>query len=183
MKKTLLAITLAVAFSGAAQAATKNWTGTFENAADFKTYEFIVGIEGATDGVEVFTSSYATGGFDAALFVWDAAGFLVGYNNNKDAAGNMDASVAFNRGSDFGLLAEGTYSFTIVNYPSYVDAPVIGVTTVNDISFASTPGVLPGGYGNEFHVTATGVVPEPETWAMLLAGLGVMGSVARRRQK
>jgi len=25
-------------------------------------------------------------------------------------------------------------------------------------------------------------VPEPETWAMLLAGLGIVGVVARRRQ-
>ena len=29
----------------------------------------------------------------------------------------------------------------------------------------------------------TPTIPEPETWAMLLAGLGVMGTVARRRKK
>jgi hypothetical protein len=29
----------------------------------------------------------------------------------------------------------------------------------------------------------TTVVPEPETWAMLLAGLGIVGAVARRRKK
>jgi hypothetical protein len=31
-------------------------------------------------------------------------------------------------------------------------------------------------------VPAVAAVPEPETWAMLLAGLGLMGSVARRRK-
>jgi hypothetical protein len=33
---------------------------------------------------------------------------------------------------------------------------------------------------NTLHVAA---VPEPETYAMLLAGLGLMGAVARRRNK
>jgi hypothetical protein len=32
---------------------------------------------------------------------------------------------------------------------------------------------------NNFQVTA---VPEPETYAMLLAGLGLMGTIARRRK-
>ena len=35
-------------------------------------------------------------------------------------------------------------------------------------------------YSGEITVTA---VPEPETYAMLLAGLGVMGAIARRRNK
>jgi hypothetical protein len=32
-------------------------------------------------------------------------------------------------------------------------------------------------------VDVTGVIPEPETYAMLLAGLGLMGFVARRRRR
>jgi hypothetical protein len=31
-------------------------------------------------------------------------------------------------------------------------------------------------------VNGTGAVPEPATWAMMLVGLGVVGSMARRRQ-
>ena len=36
-----------------------------------------------------------------------------------------------------------------------------------------------GAAGPQFEVTP---VPEPETWAMLLAGIGLMGAVARRRR-
>ncbi|MBK9347554.1 MAG: PEP-CTERM sorting domain-containing protein [Burkholderiales bacterium] len=41
--------------------------------------------------------------------------------------------------------------------------------------FASAGGAS---YGGNIGVTA---VPEPETYAMLLAGLGLMGAIARRR--
>jgi hypothetical protein len=34
-----------------------------------------------------------------------------------------------------------------------------------------------------FHITSVTPIPEPETYAMLLAGLGLMGFVARRRQR
>lgn len=42
-----------------------------------------------------------------------------------------------------------------------------------------------GGNGSDlaFQVELTTPVPEPETYAMLLAGLGLMGAVARRRRK
>jgi hypothetical protein len=33
------------------------------------------------------------------------------------------------------------------------------------------------------NITATASVPEPETYAMLLAGLGVLGAVARRQRR
>lgn len=58
----------------------------------------------------------------------------------------------------------------------------------NTISFSYTsPGNLGGeGLKNEsWSVTAASVtaVPEPETYAMMLAGLGLMGAIARRRQQ
>lgn len=58
----------------------------------------------------------------------------------------------------------------------------------NTINFSYTsPGNLGGeGLKNEsWSVTAASVtaVPEPETYAMMLAGLGLMGAIARRRQQ
>lgn len=41
-------------------------------------------------------------------------------------------------------------------------------------------GMLGGGYGG---VLAAASVPEPETWAMLLAGLGITGWAVRRHRK
>jgi hypothetical protein len=37
-------------------------------------------------------------------------------------------------------------------------------------------------YGGGLTLTAVAAVPEPETYAMLLAGLGVIGAIARRRK-
>jgi hypothetical protein len=45
-----------------------------------------------------------------------------------------------------------------------------------------TGGLLGGGYNGAISVAAVTPVPEPETYAMLLAGLGVMGFIARRRK-
>lgn len=39
------------------------------------------------------------------------------------------------------------------------------------------------GYGNSAEYIPSAPVPEPETYAMMLAGLGLMGFVARRRQR
>jgi len=36
---------------------------------------------------------------------------------------------------------------------------------------------------NALHIAAVAAVPEPETYAMLMAGLGLMGAIARRRNK
>jgi hypothetical protein len=41
------------------------------------------------------------------------------------------------------------------------------------------------GYNNPVGLSATiqvSYVPEPETWAMLLAGLGIVGALARRQR-
>ena len=46
-------------------------------------------------------------------------------------------------------------------------------------------GVTSGSLGSAYTLTVSstaGVIPEPETYAMLLAGLGVVGMVARRRK-
>lgn len=40
-----------------------------------------------------------------------------------------------------------------------------------------------GGLQSRWHLQEVGAVPEPETYAMLLAGLGLVGFVARRRKQ
>lgn len=52
----------------------------------------------------------------------------------------------------------------------------IGLVLPEGVSYTSDSGVFLTG------VTAVAPVPEPETWALMLAGLGVVGRLARRRQ-
>jgi hypothetical protein len=76
-------------------------------------------------------------------------------------------------GSDFSGGLPGSITFWGVRYVGTLDDYVEnGVTTRN----YNTPA---------FYLTGTavvGAVPEPETYAMLLVGLGLMGFVARRRK-
>lgn len=49
----------------------------------------------------------------------------------------------------------------------------------------AAPDTLSGYHGGDFYTPSmsfTAAVPEPETYAMLLAGLGLMGTLARRRK-
>ncbi len=53
----------------------------------------------------------------------------------------------------------------------------IALSLPDNVSFTSDSGVFLTG------VTAVAPVPEPETWALMLAGFGVIGSLVRRRRQ
>lgn len=114
-------------------------------------------------------------------------------------------STSFSQDLDFTGLAAGTYnilgdisgsnlSFTSVTLNGTawnLYANVKGKFIFGDIDYTgSTPFLLhvsgtktlnaAANYTGSLTVTA---VPEPETFAMLLAGLGLMGAIARRRNK
>lgn len=73
------------------------------------------------------------------------------------------------------VIGNGTYSFfTGTNCCIDTMSAAVNVTLTGITSVASGTG--PG----EF--TGVAAVPEPETYAMFLAGLGLMGFVARRKQ-
>jgi hypothetical protein len=92
---------------------------------------------------------------------------------------------------DMSYTTKGTYITRPANYNVYHTASVQNTTTNNFdsvVMLATTNNVL-GGVGP---VSSAGIwsiystvaaVPEPETYAMLLAGLGLIGTMARRKHK
>lgn len=89
-----------------------------------------------------------------------------------------------------GKLGGSTVSST--TYTLSATAPTritFGLGNVDAVSFTSFGGTAHAGYAGSQAtfgldtLTIAAAVPEPETYAMLLAGLGLMGAVARRRNK
>ena len=197
MKKTLLSAVLASGlFFGAAavQAETIefNWGNTGWFAEDVKdTYTGTFFVNNALDNAGViiwtdFVAAWNYDAFDPFLAVWDLNGDLVGFNNDMNAF-EPDAYI------NMGVMADGKYFFTIGNWPNQ---PASGDPLNNFAGAKLSDGFTCGtsctyGQGLQpnvdnwaWNVKVSGVqaVPEPETWAMLLAGLGIVGAVARRRK-
>ncbi len=87
----------------------------------------------------------------------------------------------------FATSLDGAHWSSSVPIPATVDlddgsfgyaTTVTGLTASTPYYFKLSGSNLDGGY--TIHIAA---VPEPETYAMLLAGLGLMGSIARRRNR
>jgi hypothetical protein len=77
-------------------------------------------------------------------------------------------------GIDMTTAPNGSWTGPLANRRFYFD---FGTTPISKIVFSST------GNSFEFDSIATGTVPEPGTWAMLIAGFGLTGLAMRRRRK
>jgi len=104
---------------------------------------------------------------------------------------------AFLYGDTFKVYDFGSLLFTTNTVPTFGSGASNPDAAWADASFSHGSYVLgtgnhsisvfadtsPHGSGGAYLGVFTSAVPEPETYAMLLAGLGMMGAVARRRQQ
>jgi hypothetical protein len=192
LTKTLLATALVLSAVGANAAAIsgpdssvlsipESYSWKFESvAADpAATLSFVLTgfntVDGFNDYADVFQLSVngtaiGWGAFNlggGGTSAWFGTGTAVNSNGSSSATGRNGGSVTFS-GVAIGLKA-GSNTINFGYTPVGAFNGVSG-QSMNDESWQVSKAI----------VTA---VPEPETYAMLLAGLGVMGAIARRRKQ
>ena len=112
---------------------------------------------------------FAGTGLDYISFLWGSPDL---YNTlTVKSTGNPDAVFTVGAGSLGFPVTNGNQSFS-----QYVEFFGNGAK-ITDLIFASTQDAFEA---TNFNVAA---VPEPETYALILAGLGVMGFMSRRRRQ
>ena len=189
LKKTILAAALALA--GAQAGAVTVWTldnTSSSGATEGLTYTLTLNDE-ATGSFNLFIEGINVAGVDlegGRTYLEDLS-----FNPPTGYTGAMLGGIA---AVDGGLNASGCNGTGNFFCFDGVHQAVNGSTMSLDftVTASSFEGYVPhlkvdwNGSENNYNLVSTNMVaavPEPETYAMFLAGLGAMGFVARRRQK
>jgi len=186
VKKTIIGALLA----GASLGAMANTTITFDDLVS------------DTDGIEI-ADGYAGLNWDN-FYVLNGtdygAGYAAGVVSGSNVALNWyDHPASFSNGAGFNLVSlyvtkawysgvthiEG-YSGSSLVYSADVTSSTTSPTFVS-LNWVNVTNVVISDGDASYHSAIDNItiaaVPEPETYAMLLAGLGLVGVAARRRQK
>ena len=79
-------------------------------------------------------------------------------------------------------LASGTYYLVLQNALSSSGSQVYWDLNNGPSTATQSGAAIPGSQSFQILGTTSGAVPEASTWAMLIAGFGLVGAVARRRR-
>ena len=142
------------------------------------------------------TPSFATA-YDGAHYLELNSDKLGGIEQTLSTIAGHSYALAFGYASRQGAGAASSFDVywgkdliaslntTSTTWTSYTNgAPLLATGDATKLTFVSTgPTSNPsyGSYLDGVSVTAVSAVPEPETYAMLLAGLGLMATIGRRR--
>jgi probable HAF family extracellular repeat protein len=136
------------------------------------------------------------GGGSSGAFGINDAGQVVGWSSSAAFADHAFITGPNGVGmTDLGTLGGGTSQAFGINDAgqvvgtsdghAFITGPNgVGMTDLNSLLSQSGGVVLTDarGINNHGQVAVIGSIPEPETYAMLLAGLGLLGFIARRRK-
>ena len=194
MKLKPLALILAMTAAVGAQAATFNFNGDIATHKDVVTINF--SLLSAATNVKVWTDSFLSGvNFDPITAVWSQTNTgwsLIGQND--DNPNIAPGQTYYDSGLVFGNLSAGNYLFTIATYNNFANGTTLaqGFRFDNQAAIPLAQWNQPASHlnmGPHYSVHLSGVdsavsaVPEPETYARLLAGLGILGAVTRRKNR
>lgn len=160
---------------------------------------------GYAGGVNAAGQTISRGGFDTILALFDSAGVLI--NQNDDGGCSLVAADAVTGACwDTYLtasLSAGNYFVAVMQYDNFANGPNFangfvrtgqgnftgGISGCNSTqnSFEDVSGNQAGCQRTNawafdiLNVEQAALVPEPATWAMMIAGFGLVGGAMRRR--
>jgi PEP-CTERM motif len=132
------------------------------------------GYESFFDIWNIDTGQMAPGEYAFEDFVIDATGTLQFDSVVLSSYDGGTRNTVVFEVRDDGLQAVGSGAFTV-----QAECPV-AVCVFLDIAGIQAIG-MPAGYGGD--LVATPAIPEPETYALMIAGLAAVGFIARRRKR
>jgi len=196
MKQLSVVLAISALFTtGTVNAADFNFSGNIANHNDVVEISFSLAT--AATNVNVWTDSFMSAtNFDPITAVWGQSGSdynLIGQNDDNPYI--APGQTYYDSGLTFANLAAGNYLFTIATYANFARGSLLsdGFSYDSQAPIPLSTWCQPAshcGMGTYYDVHLSGVdsavnitpVPEPETYAMLLAGLGLLGFTARRRK-
>jgi hypothetical protein len=194
MKKIHIAI-LAMGFiTGSVNAADFSFTGNFEHDSEVQEFNFTVTTPMSdvtlrtwsyAGGTNAVGAEVARGGFDPIVALFDGSGNLIGQN---DDSGLVPDSVSGNAYDSLLMhsLSTGNYTATVTQFGSFANGSLLADGFQG--SFQTNFGSRDSHWALDIlNVSSASVgssyispIPAPESYALLLAGLGLITFVIRR---
>lgn len=134
----------------------------------------LIFIEGGATQTSNFLSNWFGSASYAGVLVGTYSGAGIGLGTGGDAVNIFNAAGVLQARVEFGA-SDATSPFQ-----TFDNSAGLNNVTLSTLSTAGTNGAFVITSGLE--IGSPSLVPEPETFAMLLAGLGLMGAAIRRRQ-
>ncbi len=163
MKKTIQAIAAAAVLTAAANSQAASTSASFEEATNGAFAESFVVTPTTTDKLVLAVTGLASQFSALSASLWSGAAQIATFNS-FNLGGNRTVLVNDGTNTAFSLLAGQAYTLKVTGISTALPNIAKGAVVV--------------GYGT------VSAVPEPEAFALLLAGLGLVGVAAKRgRQK
>jgi len=109
------------------------------------------------------------------------------FQNGLRALTIMFSPNSFAAGEKFIFGVDTDFSSCIdcpgINGSGFVGATVSAMFSNGETRYGTYTLTNEAGFGSKVGITSVTPVPEPETYAMMLAGLGLIGAIARRRKQ